>query len=70
MRRRNNIVNDICDKHWSRLWVNCASSTDQLHERWRAVETLANLILQRRGLTYKEAVAVLQDVDMRVPQHE
>jgi hypothetical protein len=41
-----------------------------LHERWRAVETLANLILQRRGLTYKEAVAVLQDVDMRVPQHE
>jgi hypothetical protein len=43
---------------------------DQLHERWRAVETLANLILQRRGLTYKEAVAVLQDLDMRVPRHE
>jgi hypothetical protein len=43
---------------------------DQLHERWRAVETLANLILQRRGLTYKEAVAVPQDLDMRVPRDE
>jgi hypothetical protein len=41
-----------------------------LRERWAAVETVADLILQRRGLTYQEAAAVLQDLDMRVPRHE
>jgi hypothetical protein len=43
---------------------------DLLRERWAAVETVADLILQRRGLTYQEAAAVLQDLDMRVPRHE
>jgi hypothetical protein len=43
---------------------------DFIRIRSTAAETLGELILQRRGPTYKEAVTVLADLDMRMPRHQ